>query len=67
VQIGINLGDPVFRGSYHGKKAHADDLADVILRARNVGVQKMMVTGSDLKESKHAIRIAEEYRMCLPP
>jgi TatD DNase family protein len=51
----------VFRGVYHGKRAHEDDLADVVARAREVGVEKMMVTGSDLKESKHAIDVAREH------
>jgi TatD DNase family protein len=51
----------VFRGFYHGKRAHEDDLADVVARAREVGVEKMMVTGSDLKESKHAIKVAREH------
>ena len=62
-QIGINLGDPVFRGHYHGKKVHDDDLADIIQRARDVGCLKLMVTGSDLSESEHAIRLAQDYRM----
>ncbi|KAF2840532.1 Mg-dependent DNase [Patellaria atrata CBS 101060] len=61
VDIGINLGDPVFRGEYHGKQSHPDDLDAVIQRARNVGCRKMMVTGSDLKESLHAVNIAKQY------
>jgi len=61
-QIGINLGDPVFRGVYHGKKAHEDDLDHVIERALNVGCTKFMVTGSSLKESRHAVEIAKQYR-----
>ncbi|OQE00066.1 hypothetical protein PENVUL_c059G07943 [Penicillium vulpinum] len=61
VDIGINLSDPVFRGEYHGKQAHDDDLEDVIQRARDVGCFKFMVTGSDLVESKHAIHIAAKY------
>ena len=60
--MGINLGDPVFRGAYHGKQAHEDDLKDVVQRARDVGCDKMMVTGSDLKESKHAVDLARQYR-----
>ncbi|KAJ6169494.1 hypothetical protein N7497_002337 [Penicillium chrysogenum] len=61
VDIGINLSDPVFRGEYHGKQAHEDDLDDVVQRARDVGCSKFMVTGSDLVESKHAVNIASKY------
>ncbi|KAF2665667.1 putative hydrolase [Microthyrium microscopicum] len=61
IDIGINLSDPVFRGLYHGKQAHDDDLAAVIQRARDAGVEKMMVTGSDIKESRAAISVAQEY------
>ncbi|KAL6242603.1 hypothetical protein RBB50_010249 [Rhinocladiella similis] len=59
--VGINLGDPVFRGQYHGKQAHNDDLDDVIERALSVGCTKFMVTGSSLKESQHAVEIAKQY------
>jgi TatD DNase family protein len=62
LKIGVNLGDPVFRGNYHGKHAHEDDFEDVLQRARDVGCKKFMVTGSDLKESEHAIRLAREHR-----
>lgn len=61
-QVGINLGDPVFRGEYHGRKAHEDDLADVVQRALDVGCTKLMITGSNLKESRHAVDLAEQYR-----
>jgi TatD DNase family protein len=65
-QVGINLTDPVFRGSYHGKQAHEADLDDVIQRAVDAGCLKMMVTGSDLKESIAAVQLAEKYRETLP-
>ncbi|KAF1986635.1 hydrolase, TatD family protein [Aulographum hederae CBS 113979] len=58
VDIGINLGDPVFRGVYHEKQGHPDDLDAVVKRALDAGVRKMMITGSDLEESQHAIEIA---------
>ena len=61
-QVGINLGDPVFRGVYHGKQSHEDDLEQVVQRALDVGCMKLMVTGSDLKESAHAIELAEQFR-----
>jgi TatD DNase family protein len=60
-QVGINLGDPIFRGVYHGKRGHEDDLEQVVQRALDVGCTKLMVTGSDLKESAHAIELAEQF------
>ncbi|KAI9815083.1 MAG: hypothetical protein M1827_002926 [Pycnora praestabilis] len=59
--VGINLGDPVFRGIYHGKQAHDDDFEDVLHRAFDAGCAKLMVTGSDLKESRVAVKLAEEH------
>lgn len=55
------MSDPIFRGVHHGKKAHEDDLSNVIQRAIEAGVRKMMVTGSDLNESKKAIQLAQDY------
>jgi TatD DNase family protein len=63
VQVGINLGDPVFRGIYHGRRAHEDDFEDVLQRAKDVGCLKLMITGSDLKESQHAVKIAKDHRL----
>ena len=62
VDVGINLTDDIYRGIYHGKKAHDDDTEHVLQRATNVGCIKMMVTGSDLQESRKAIRLAEEHQ-----
>ncbi|KAK3109588.1 hypothetical protein LTR53_016999 [Teratosphaeriaceae sp. CCFEE 6253] len=59
--IGINLSDRIFRGVYHGKRAHDDDLQHVVQRALEAGVRKMMVTGSDLQESRNAVKIADEF------
>merc|ERR1711981_1119014 len=61
IDIGINLGDPVFRGNYHGKQAHDDDYEDVLQRALDVGCEKFMITGSDLKESHHAVELAKAH------
>ncbi|KAA6410550.1 MAG: deoxyribonuclease tatD [Lasallia pustulata] len=59
--VGINLGDAIFRGIYHGKQAHEDDLEGVLQRAVDAGCVKLMVTGSDLEESKKAVKMAEEH------
>ena len=61
VDIGINLSDATYRGIYHGKQVHEDDTKYVVQRAKEVGCQKLMVTGSDLEESRKAIGIAEQY------
>lgn len=61
-QVAINLGDPVFTGVYHGKKVHDNDLDDIIQRALDIGCQKLMVTGSDLDESRHAVELAKAHR-----
>ena len=62
MQIGINLTDPIFRGEYHGTQRHEDDFEDVIQRGLDAGCKKFMVTGSDLKESEHAVEIAKAHR-----
>ncbi|KAL2694397.1 hypothetical protein Neosp_000974 [[Neocosmospora] mangrovei] len=61
IDIGINLTDPIFRGRYHGKERHPDDLTAVIDRAHEVGCTKLIVTGSDLGNSRDALKLAEAY------
>ncbi|KAK0748550.1 hypothetical protein B0T21DRAFT_356773 [Apiosordaria backusii] len=61
IDIGINLADPIFRGRYHGKSRHPDDLKGVISRAIEVGCTKLLVTGSSFKSSRDALKIAEEF------
>ncbi|KAI9729932.1 MAG: hypothetical protein M1818_008372 [Claussenomyces sp. TS43310] len=62
VDIGINLTDPVYSGMYHGTQRHPNDLAGVLSRARDAGCQKLIITGSDIDESKKAIEMANEHR-----
>ncbi|KAH7321221.1 hypothetical protein B0I35DRAFT_477728 [Stachybotrys elegans] len=61
IDIGINLADPIFRGKYYGTQRHPDDLDAVVGRAKEVGCEKLIVTGSDLGNSREAIQLAEEY------
>ncbi|OAA69707.1 Deoxyribonuclease, TatD [Cordyceps fumosorosea ARSEF 2679] len=63
VDIGINLADRVYRGSYRGNQKHPDDLDAVVDRAKQVGCTKLMVTGSDWHSIKDAIDLANEYRI----
>jgi TatD DNase family protein len=51
IDIGANLTGSSF----------SNDLADVITRAQQAGVNKMLVTGTDIQHSKDAIHLCAEY------
>jgi TatD DNase family protein len=61
VDIGINLTDPIYTGVYHGKKQHESDLVQVIERAVDMGCDKMLITASDLRETRNAIKLAKDH------
>ncbi|KAG0216276.1 TatD DNase [Mortierella sp. GBA30] len=50
----------MFRGVYHGRRVHEDDFAQVMNRARNAGVNRMIITGCSLKDVRHALDIAKD-------
>jgi len=51
IDIGVNLTGSSFK----------KDVANVIERAQQVGVKQMVVTGTNLLHSEHAIQLAEQY------
>lgn len=59
IDIGVNLTDPVFKGSYRGKQAHQDDFKDIMSRAENIGVEKMIITVGRKEESPEAIEMCK--------
>ncbi|KAK4451815.1 endodeoxyribonuclease-like protein [Podospora aff. communis PSN243] len=61
IDIGINLADPIFRGRYHGKSRHPDDLEGVVKRAHEMGCTKLIVTGSSFKSSRDALKLAAQF------
>ncbi|KAJ3968753.1 hypothetical protein EV361DRAFT_924419 [Lentinula raphanica] len=61
IDIGVNLTDLVFRGEYHGKRKHDDDLPLVLERSRAAGVKSMIITGGNVHESRMALELAKEH------
>jgi len=59
IDIGVNLTDPVFNGVYHGKKAHEDDFSIMMQRAKDIGMQKMMITVGHLEEAPAALDLVK--------
>ncbi|CAI5993210.1 unnamed protein product, partial [Closterium sp. NIES-64] len=57
--IAANLTDGMFQGCYHGKQAHPPDLQAVLSRAWEAGVEKIIITGGSLEESRAALALAE--------
>ncbi|OMO68606.1 hypothetical protein COLO4_29542 [Corchorus olitorius] len=57
--IAVNFTDGMFKGIYNGKQCHVSDIATVLSRAWNAGVDRIIVTGGSLEESKEALAIAE--------
>ena len=55
VDIGANLTHPAFHG----------DLPEVLARAREAGVDAIVVTGTSVAESLHALKTANEYPQAL--
>ncbi|KAI5679654.1 hypothetical protein M9H77_00881 [Catharanthus roseus] len=59
IDIAVNFTDGMFKGIYNGKKYHVADISAVLNRAWNAGVDRIIVTGGSLEESKEALAIAE--------
>ncbi|KAK5775396.1 hypothetical protein PVK06_043281 [Gossypium arboreum] len=57
--IAVNFTDGMFKDIYNGKQHHVSDIATVLSRAWNAGVDRIIVTGGSLEESKEALAIAE--------
>ena len=61
LDIGVNLTDTMYKGIYHGSKKHEGDLEAVLQRAWNIGMQKMIITGGSLEDSREALHLAESH------
>ncbi|KAM6571422.1 hypothetical protein CsatA_015502 [Cannabis sativa] len=59
IDIAANFTDGMFKGMYNGKQCHVADIATVLGRAWTAGVDRIIVTGGSLEESREALAIAE--------
>lgn len=62
IDIGINLTDPVFSGNYHGKQAHPADIPSLLSRAEQTNITQLIITGSDLANSRAALALCSHSR-----
>lgn len=60
VDIGANLTDPMFKGIYRSSQKHQDDFEAMMKRAFDSGVEKMIITGGSLEDSKLAADLASQ-------
>jgi len=61
IDIGVNLTDPIFTGCYRGKQVHGDDFKDVMARAHDNGVEKMIITVGRAEEAQAALDMCEGH------
>ncbi|KAK1443886.1 DNase TatD like protein [Babesia gibsoni] len=61
VDIGANLVDKMYKGIYNGKPRHIADLPNVIDRARNAGVAKIILTSGSLGDVYESLEICSKH------
>jgi len=58
--IAANLCDEKFQGVYNGKKYHEDDTDEVIERANEYGVNKMLFTSGSLEDLHLSYKLSQK-------
>lgn len=61
--IAVNFSDPQFQGRYHGSNTikHPSDIDDVISRAQLFGVDKILITSSNIMESEDHFDLVSQH------
>ena len=62
VDIGVNLLDPMYSGTYRGKHRHESDMNQILERASSHNIKKMIITAGTIDESKEAYDLASKLR-----
>ncbi len=58
--IAANLCDEKFQGVYNGKKYHEDDTDEVIERAKEYGVQKMLFASGSIEDLHLSFKLTQK-------
>lgn len=61
VDIGLNLTDKMFTGTYNGHRWHKPDVEAVLHRATAVGVSGLILTGANVKTSTKVVNLCEKH------
>ncbi|KAL8425463.1 hypothetical protein Efla_002584 [Eimeria flavescens] len=61
VDIGANLCDPMYEGTYFDKHKHPPDLQEVLRRAEAGGVGQIILTTGSLEEYRINLKLAETF------
>jgi TatD DNase family protein len=57
----------MFEGTYHGKTRHPSDLEAIVQRAKDAGVERILITGTSLSESRGALNLAKRFGELIKP
>lgn len=60
VDIGANLLDDMYKGIYRGKNRHENDLDQVLERAWENNLDKIIITAGTLSEAKEALNLSKQ-------
>jgi len=58
--IAANLCDEKFQGIYNGKKYHEDDTDEVIERAKQYGVEKMLFASGSIEDLHLSFKLSQK-------
>lgn len=58
--IAANLADGMFQGMYYGKANHPSDLDQVIKRAADQGVDRLLIVGGYIEDTLHSEEICKK-------
>lgn len=60
IDIGANLKDDMYQGIYSSKnKKHEPDVEHVLMRAWTAGLDKIIITGTNLDDSRSSLKLAQ--------